>query len=82
MKSEIKFIQKPSDKPFPKLMKLKPNKFQQKNVIILAWFSRDNFTNGVVVYSDSINFKIGYNSTSWNELSFEDFNGEITLSND
>ncbi len=84
MKSEIKEVPKVSNKPFPKLMIMNQSDpdLLNKKVILFAWFGTTSNISGVIIHGNSPNYKIGYNSIGWNPMIFEDYNGEITLSND
>jgi len=60
---------------------LKPNEFPQLMISggqLIVLFTEKGC--GVVVQNDSV-WEIGYYSTNWVMLTFEKFNGEITLSN-
>ena len=78
MKSEIK--ENKIKRAFPKLMKYVENNGDSiKSYIILAF----NDSTGIVVYSNNSSMYVaGYYSTSFNTDCFEDFEGELTLSND
>ena len=75
MKVEVKESSKKSERPFPKLMISKDDK------TTIALFSTP--TKGTIIQSKYIDKPVGYHSQCFivSEC-FEDFEGEITLSND
>ena len=70
MKVEVKESGKKAERPFPKLM------ITQKGTLVL-------FTSaGVGTVLKGVDHTIGYHSSDFDSECFEDFEGEITLSND
>jgi len=76
VKSEIKNKQSNIVALYPRLKKFK---YPSTNHIIIVLFYRRK--SGTVVYSTRPHTSVGHNSNSWDESRFEDFTGEITLSN-
>ena len=73
MKVEVKESSKKSERPFPKLMISKVNKS------ILVLFTAP--TEGTIIQSKNNDKPVGFYSRDFGDSYFEDFEGEITLSN-
>ena len=71
MKVEVKEISKKAERPFPKLM---------VNNLTIALFSSP--TEGTIIHSKDKHYPVGFHSQSLGSSYFEDFEGEIALSND
>ena len=74
MKVEVKESSKKSERSFPKLMISKVNKS------ILVLFTAP--TEGTIIHSKYNDKPVGFYSQGFGDSYFEDFEGEITLSND
>ena len=74
MKVEVKECSKKAERPFPKLMISKVNK------TILVLFTAP--TEGTIIHSKDNYHPLGFHSQKFESGYFEDFEGEITLSND
>ena len=74
MKVEVKESSKKAERPFPKLM------INSIDKTTIALFSSP--TEGTVIHSKGKLYLVGSQSQSFVSRYFEDFEGEITLSND
>ena len=74
MKVEVKECSKKAERPFPKLM------INSLNKTTIALFS--NPSEGTIIHSKGKLYPVGFHSQSLGSSDFEDFEGEITLSND
>ena len=74
MKVEVKENSMKAERPFPKLM------INIYNGITIVLFS--NPSEGTILQSMAGNNPVGFHAQSFESSDFEDFEGEITLSND
>ena len=74
MKAEVKEISKKAERPFPKLM---VNNLDKPTI---ALFSSP--TEGTIIHSKDKHYPVGFHSQRFVSSYFEDFEGEIALSND
>ena len=74
MKVEVKENSMKAERPFPKLM------IGIRNKTTIALFSSP--TEGTVIHSKDNYHPLGFHSQKFESGYFEDFEGEITLSND
>ena len=74
MKVEVKECSKKAERPFPKLM------ININNGVTVALFCAPR--EGTILQSMAGNNPVGFHARSFESSDFEDFEGEITLSND